>query len=314
MKFGVQPLPMKLIVSLVPLSVAFILSVVPAAPRLGGQTAPVLAEKNGTRTAAGGAATVKTDIEYGRAEGESLKLDACVPEGPGPFPAVILVHGGGWSTGDKSGGPRKGYMAPMHEPLQQAGFAWFSINYRLAPKHRFPAGVEDVETAIRWVKAHAADYRIDPKRIAISGESAGAHLAALAVVRADESTRLAAVVPFYGVFDLTRLTTPGAELRANFKTLFGREKADEPTLALLREASPWPKVRAGLPPFLLVHGTADVQLAIEHSTTMQVRLREAGVPCELITIKDGVHGMVSWDKVAPDYKERVVAWLQRTLK
>src|SRR3954453_8729817 len=97
-----------------------------------------------------------TDIEYGTAAGESLKLDAYVPDGAGSFPAVILVHGGGWNAGDKSGGPKKGYMAPMHEPLQQAGFAWFSINYRLAPKQPYPACIDDVETAIRWVKANAA--------------------------------------------------------------------------------------------------------------------------------------------------------------
>src|SRR5215208_1144068 len=95
-------------------------------------------------------ADLQTDIEYGTAAGESLKLDAYVPEGAGPFPAVILVHGGGWNAGDKSGGPKKGYMAPMHAPLEKAGFAWFSINYRLAPKHPYPACIEDVETAIRW--------------------------------------------------------------------------------------------------------------------------------------------------------------------
>src|SRR5882672_7289937 len=149
------------------------------------------------------AASQLTDIEYGTAAGESLKLDAYVPEGAGPFPAVILVHGGGWTGGDKSGGPKKGYMAPMHESLQRAGFAWFSINYRLAPKHPYPACIEDVESAIRWVKAHAAEYQLDPRRIALSGESAGGHLVALAAVRADESTRLAAIVPFYGRFDLT---------------------------------------------------------------------------------------------------------------
>src|SRR5213075_2196302 len=87
--------------------------------------------------------------------GESLKLDAYVPEGAGPFPAVILVHGGGWTAGDKSGGPKKALIAPMQEPLERAGFAWFSVNYRLAPKHRYPACIEDVEAAIRWVKSHA---------------------------------------------------------------------------------------------------------------------------------------------------------------
>jgi alpha-L-fucosidase 2 len=258
-------------------------------------------------------AGLKTDIEYGNLAGESLKLDAYVPDGPGPFPAVILVHGGGWTTGDKSGGPRKGLMAPMHAPLEHAGFAWFSINYRLAPKHRYPACVEDVETAIRWVKAHAAEYRVDPKRIALSGESAGGHLVALAAVRADDSTRLAAIVPIYGVFDMTRMVTPGTALRPPFAALFGRETADEATLAILRDASPLSKVKPGLPPFLLVHGTADDRVPMEQSTLMQARLREARVPCELIPIKGGNHGMLGWDAIAPDFKEQIVAWLGRTL-
>ena len=119
--------------------------------------------------------------------------------------AVILVHGGGWSTGDKSGGPRKLFMAPMNAPLERKGLAWFSINYRLAPQHRYPACIEDVETAIRWLKAHAKEYRVDPRRIGLAGESAGGHLVALAAVRADEATRVAAVVPFYAPFDLVRM-------------------------------------------------------------------------------------------------------------
>lgn len=259
------------------------------------------------------AAEPQLDIEYGRAGGESLKLDAWVPDGAGPFAAVILVHGGGWTAGDKSGGPRKALIAPMHEPLQRAGLAWFSINYRLAPAHRYPACIEDVETAIRWVKTHAAQYRVDPRRIAIAGESAGAHLAGLAVVRADESTRLAAAVLFYGVFDLPLMTTPGAELRTNFVALFDRKVADEPTLALLRAASPLHQVKAGLPPFLLVHGSADQRVPIEQSQRLHARLQEARVPCELLTIAGGDHGMAGWEKVSRDYKERVAAWIARTL-
>ncbi len=259
-------------------------------------------------------AAQSTDLEYGRAGGESLKLDAWVPDGAGPFPAVILVHGGGWSGGDKSGGPRKGYMHPMHAPLEQAGFAWFSINYRLAPQHRYPACIEDVETAIRWVKAHAADYKIDPKRIAISGESAGGHLVALAAVRADASTRLAAVVPFYGVFDLTAMATPGEPLRENFKKLFGRETADDAAMKVLREASPLTYVKAGLPPFLLVHGAADATVPLAQSERLREKLRAAGVPCELITIPGGAHGMLGWGPLAPDFKERIVAWLGKTLE
>jgi pectinesterase len=120
---------------------------------------------------------VKTDIEYAQAGGESLKLDAFVPAGKGPFPAVIFVHGGGWSGGDKTGG-----NDPLFVPLAQKGFAWFTINYRLAPKHHHPAPVEDVEAAIRWVKAHAAEFKVDPQRLALVGESAGGQLVALAAV------------------------------------------------------------------------------------------------------------------------------------
>lgn len=258
-------------------------------------------------------AAVHTDLEYGRAGGVSLKLDASIPDGPGPHPAVILVHGGGWHAGDKDGGPSKGYMVPMHEPLSAAGFAWFSINYRLAPDFRHPAAVEDVETAIRWVKAHATEYRIDPKRIALSGESAGGHLVALAAVRADATTRVAAVVPFYGVFDMVAESRRRATL-TNFTRFLGHEKNDETLTRLMTDASPITHVKPGLPPFLLIHGTGDQSVAFQQSVDFQTKLRTVDVPCELIPIKDGPHGMLPWPKLAPDFKERVVVWLRTTLK
>ena len=243
----------------------------------------------------------------------SLRLDAFVPDGPGPHPAVILVHGGGWSGGDKGGGPKKGYMAPMHELLSAAGFAWFSINYRLSPEFRYPAAVEDVETAIRWLKAHAAEYRIDPRRIALSGESAGGHLVAMAAVRANSATRVAAVVPFYGVFDFVAETRRRNGAIPSFTKLFGRETLDDTMLKLMHDASPINFVKADLPPFLLLHGTADQSVAYQQSVDMQSRLRAAGVPCELITIKNGPHGMLPWPPLAPDFKDRVVTWLRTTL-
>lgn len=259
-------------------------------------------------------AAFQADIEYGTAAGVSLKLDAFVPDGPGPFPAVILVHGGGWSAGDKSGGPQKGYMAPMHEPLSAAGFAWFSINYRLGPQFHHPAQIEDVETAIRWVKKHAAEYHVDPQRLALSGESAGGHLAALAAVRADNATRVAAVVVFYGNFDLVAELKRRGEMSPSFVALLGRETADEEMLKAMHDVSPINFVKPGLPPFLLVHGTADQSVSYERSVEMQAKLRAANVPCELITIKDGPHGMLPWPALAPDFKSRVVEWLQGTLR
>lgn len=259
-----------------------------------------------------GGAGVVSDIEYGQADGVSLKLDACVPDGDGPFPAVILVHGGGWMNGDK-----KTNCAALFAPLSQAGIAWFSVNYRLAPQYRYPACVEDVETAIRWVKAHAAEYRIDPKRVALLGESAGGHIVQMVAVRAttaDAPTHLAALVPFYApcdnVADSVRRGGPSKSMQA----LLGvGEKIDRAAERKLWEISPLNFVHTQLPPCLLVHGTADKSVPYEQSVQWQARLRSLNVPCELITIENGPHVMDRWENIDPTYKEKTVAWLARTL-
>ena len=138
----------------------------------------------------------------------------------GPFPAVLVVHGGGWSGGDRTRAARS-----LLEPLTRAGVAWLSIDYRLAPKHRYPAPVEDVETAILWVKAQARRLRIDPQRIALLGESAGGHLVAEAAVRSRDDTRVAAVVPFFAPVDLESDTDRRGGLSASLQGLFGRIRA-----------------------------------------------------------------------------------------
>ncbi|HKX27250.1 MAG TPA: pectinesterase family protein, partial [Blastocatellia bacterium] len=253
---------------------------------------------------------VKTEIEYRNVAGESLRLDVALPEGAGPFPAAILVHGGGWMAGDKTGG-----VNPLFVPLLRSGIAWFTINYRLAPKHRYPASVEDVEAAVRWVKEHAAEYKIDPNRLALVGESAGGHLVAMAAVRAQDQTRaanrVAAVVPFYAPFDMLADMERRGGLSTSMRALFGRDRAepDDAIRQILREASPINDVRPGLPPFLLVHGTADASVLYLWSTQMQAKLKAAGVSCDLITITDGVHGMARWENTHPGYKDQVAAWL-----
>ncbi|MEP7341763.1 MAG: pectinesterase family protein [Acidobacteriota bacterium] len=256
---------------------------------------------------------VRRDIEYTQAGGESLKLDAYVPEGNGPFPAVIFVHGGGWSAGDKTGG-----NDPLFVPLAKRSIAWFTINYRLAPKHHYPAPVEDIHAAIRWVKAHAAEYKVDPNRIALVGESAGGQLVAQAAVLAKEDTRIAAVVPFYAPVDFIADMERRGGLSTSMRGLFGRAeaKADEATLQLLREASPIYQIghiRAGLPPFLLVHGTGDMSVLYNWSPQFQAKLKAAGVACDLITIPDGLHGMARWEGFAPQYKDQVAGWLAQKL-
>jgi pectinesterase len=248
---------------------------------------------------------IRKDLEYSRAGGESLRLDACVPDGKGPFPAVILVHGGGWTGGDKTTG-----VDPLFAPFSHAGLGWFSINYRHAPKFRYPASVEDVEAAIRWVKGHALEFNVDPKRLALLGESAGGQLVVMAVVRARDHTSVAAAVPFYAPVDLVSDTERRGGLSLSLRDLFGRSyEFDETAAQLLREASPINFVHAGLPPFLLVHGTADMSVPYNQSVQLQAKLRAAGVSCDLITIDDGVHGMARWEAIDSTYKDRVTKWI-----
>lgn len=253
---------------------------------------------------------VKTDIEYAQAGGESLKLDAFVPEGKEPFPAVIFVHGGGWSVGNRTDG-----NDPLFAPVAQRGIAWFTISYRLAPKHNYPAPIEDVHAAIRWVKAHAAEYNIDPQRLALVGESAGGQIVAQAAVLAKDDTQVAAVVPFYAPVDFIADMERRGGLSTSMRGLFGRKeaKADAATMQLLKEASPINHIKPGLPPFLLVHGTGDMSVLYAWSPQFQAKLKAAGVPCDLITIPDGAHGMARWESFAPEYKEQVADWLARQL-
>jgi len=258
-----------------------------------------------------------TDLEYGEADGEKLLLDVSVPAGDGPFPVAILVHGGGWSRGDKSGldEPGKGAdVTPWFAPLTAAKFTWFSINYRLAPAHRWPAGFVDLQTAIRWVKSHAAEFKGDPRRIALFGHSSGGHFVCLAATLVDDSVRVQAVVGFAPVTNHEQDLPERGGLSPSLQGLLNRPREVTPeSLGLLRELSPINHVRPGLPPFLLIHGSADKTVPIQQSLDFQARLQANGVRCDLITIPEGPHGLATWEKLAPDYPARMIAWLRQNL-
>ena len=253
---------------------------------------------------------IKINIEYAQVGGEHLLLDAFTPEIKRLLPAVIFVHGGGWSSGDKTDG-----NYPLFLPVAKRNIAWFTINYRLAPKHNYPAPIEDVFAAIRWVKAHAKEFNIDPNRIALVGESAGGQIVAQAAMLAKDDTRVAAVVPFYAPIDFILDMERRGGLSTSMRGYFGRKEAiaDEATLQLLREASPINHIYPGLPPFLLVHGTGDMSVLYNWSPLFQSKLKAAGVSCDLITIPDGTHGMAGWENIAPDYKEKVADWIAEKL-
>ena len=256
--------------------------------------------------------TVSTDVEYARPMGTSVKLDAHIPPGAGPFPAVILVHGGGWTAGDKAGK----IIEPLFAPLTNGGFVWFSINYRLAPEHPYPAAADDVEAAIRFVKQHAREYKVDAARIALMGESAGGHLVNL--IGARNQAGIAAVVCFYGPIDMLQWAKrfEGKPLPQGVVDFFQIHQLDAAGLAKIRETSPAIYLNSKTPPFLVIHGTKDQAVDYSQATLTVELFKKLGQRCDLITIKDGVHGVMNWEKDDPGsqkYKTEMVDWLHKTL-
>lgn len=262
-------------------------------------------------------AELRRDIEYGSAGGVSLRLDANIPEGDGPFPVVILVHGGGWSGGDKTGSDKPGNGAditPWFAPLTAAKFTWFSVNYRLAPVHPWPACLEDVGTAIRWIKTHAAEYKCDPTRIALFGHSAGGQLVCLAALDAGDDTRVQAVAGFAPVTDFEQDLAARGGLSISLQQLHGLPQAVTPeALALLRETSPINHVKAGAPHFLLVHGSADKTVPLAQSLAFQAKLRANGSTCDLLEVKDAGHGLLALIKADPEIMTRAIEWTRKVL-
>jgi acetyl esterase len=249
------------------------------------------------------------DVEYARPDGISLKLDASIPDGPGPFPAAILVHGGGWVAGDK-----RQYIVYIFEPLSRAGFAWFSINYRLAPKYKFPAAMEDVESAIRYVKQNASRYKVDMRRIALIGESAGGHIVSWVGAQNRADTRVAAVVAYYGVHDVISRAVQQGKL-SDVGVFFGVEKLTADTAPLLVKGSPIVYVHPGMPPFLMIHGRHDEGVPFQQSEEMCQKMTRAGARCDIIPVEAG-HGMDTWEP-HPElhgYKQKMIDWLRSALK
>ncbi|HMV81664.1 MAG TPA: alpha/beta hydrolase [Blastocatellia bacterium] len=257
-------------------------------------------------------AELRKDIEFAKPDGVSLTLDAFVPEGAGPFPTVIIVHGGGFARGDK-----QTYVPPLFEPLSQAGFTWFTINYRLHPQVKFPAPIDDVEAAISFVKAHAKEYKVDLKRVVLMGESAGGSLVSFVGVRNKSAIKLAAVVPFYGVHDWQQRAEEDAAGKGGasiWRDFFSVPQGSSPeAVKRMREVSAATYIKKGLPPFLLIHGTKDEQVNYQQSVVMQQRMKQAGNVCDLITVEGGPHGMGVITKF-PDTQVKMIAWLKTTLK
>lgn len=259
--------------------------------------------RSGNRPPSQSRTRLQKDIVYD--PGSGLKLDAWRPAGQGPFPAVILVHGGGWEAGDKAT-----YLTPLLRPLSKAGLAWFSIDYRLTPEVGHPEQLEDLRRAIRFVHRNARRFRVDPRRIAILGESAGGQMVSL--VATERMPAVAAAVSLYGVYDLLPMARrPGP--RSIPTRLLGVTTLDAEGRQLLTSHSPFHQAVAGMAPMFLVCGTTDT-LFRQHEA-MAARLRELGNNVETVELPGAPHGMENWEG-HPEwkfYQERLTVWLRQTL-
>lgn len=262
-------------------------------------------------TATSATGTVRRNIEYSRAGDAALLMDSYVPPGRGPFPAVIIVHGGGWIAGD-----RRISVEPLFAPLSDAGFAWFSISYRLAHNATvFGEAIQDVKAAVLFVRAHAAEYRVDPDRIALTGESAGAQLASMAALSPELNGLVKGVVALYSPSDLVSLAKTSNHIPPELRRAVEGTPWAEFLLSGLQRLSPIYNVRAGMPPFLLIHGTADSLVPFEQSERMCRKMLEAGASCELYPVTGGGHGIRWWDhsRDLTAYKKVMVDWLESRL-
>lgn len=265
-----------------------------------------------------GAVEVRRDVVYGEAGGETLRLDIARPDGQGPFPVVILVHGGGWSGGDKAGTEKPGAGAdirPWFEPLTEAGFMWVSVNYRLAPANRWPACLEDTRAAVAWVRVHVAEFGGDPDRIAIMGHSAGGHIALFAAVATEGgATPVRAVVGCAAVSDLESDSKRRGAPSTSLQALFGLKAEMSPeNLAFLAAQSPVNVVKAGYPPTLLLHGDADKTVALDQSIAFRARLLALEGDCELHVLPGAGHRLAEWSAADPGWSRVLTNWLHSKL-
>lgn len=216
-----------------------------------------------------------TDVTFAVVEGVPLTLDAYLPTTPAPHPAVILIHGGAWQSGDKISHARFG------ELMVEWGYAAFAINHRLAPEFPFPAAVADVQCALAWVREHAAKYGVDPDRIALMGTSSGGHLAALAGLAAVPSAptaswqpscgdpeadlRVQAIISCFGSLDLVfhaNYSEPAGNIVARF---LGQPCEDAPDVCA-----------AASPMTYLTADAADEVVGCENSERMYAVLQAVG--------------------------------------
>jgi len=258
--------------------------------------------------ASAGTFTTYEALEFAHPAGSApLLMDLRVPDGSGPFPVIVFLHSGAWITGDRSGGPA------IREAAR--GYAVASIDYRLAPKFIWPAQIEDCKAAVRWLRANAARFHLDPNRIGVFGTSAGGHLAAVLGTSADVptlegldlgnaqfSSSVRAVVDLYGPVDLL---TMDAQKLPCYPGLSANDSWMPPSLLIgcpiqscpdkTRTSNPIRYVDANDPPVLIMQGQRDCLTPWQQAQELYDALHAAGVPARLVYLPTAAHADDQFD-------------------
>jgi acetyl esterase/lipase len=258
-------------------------------------------------------------VVYGKGGGEDLKLNIARPTKPAAdkLPCIVFIHGGGWQMGDRTGHDSATWEAAKR------GYVSATVGYRLAPKYKFPAQINDVKCAIRFLRAHAGDYGLDADRIGVCGFSAGGHLVMMLGVTskedglegdggwADQSSRVQAVVSFFGPTDLTAADLPERDRPLLVAFLGGTvdEKRDD-----YKRASPITYVSKDDPPILLIQGTADVLVPHTQAYRMLDAMTKVGVPGRADLIAGANHGWFNDAGETVRTGEETFAFFERYLK
>ena len=248
---------------------------------------------------------LEADLEYGRAGERILKLDMIRPKDQGEkvLPVIVNIHGGGWQSGSKEGG------RPVLAAYAATGnYVVISVGYRLTGEAIWPAQIQDCKAAIRWIRANADKYHLDPKHIGAKGSSAGGHLVALLGVSGDVkelegnngnpgvSSRIQCVVDFCGPSDFPNfLDQKGAGGKSSVIKLFGGPPAEHPKEA--KEASPLTWVTKDAPPFMIVHGTEDATVPFAQGESLAAALEKVKAPVTFIRVEGAGHGGLNVEDV-----------------
>jgi acetyl esterase/lipase len=258
--------------------------------------------------------TAYRDLEYVEKGHARNKLDLYIPKSDGPLPLIVWVHGGGWQAGDKANCPAL--------PFAAQGYAVASINYRLSQHAVFPAQIEDCKAALRWLRANARKYNLDPDRVGVWGASAGGHLVALLGTTggvkelegklglADQTSKVQCVVDLFGPTDFAKMGGTHDSPKSPESRLIGSPVLESKDR--VARANPITYVTKDAAPFLIIHGDADKTVPISQSEMLHEALKKAGVEVTYVPINKAGHGGPEFQ--TPEVRKQIADFFAKHLK